>query len=418
VVISKTPRRQEMAYEQVLASITNAVTASKQLRHLDRAARDHALRTAATMLRDRGPELLEANAADLRVIRDFGYTDGQIDRLRLTEQRIAVFADEFDRVARLPDPLGELSRNNSQGPLHVTRVPIGVVGAVYEAQPSVVVETMAPALKAGNAVLLRGALAAGNTDTALVGVLRDAMEKAGLPADTVRMLPIKERSSTRHLVTARAFVGLVVLRGGAGMVRGVLSEATVPVVELGAGICHLYIDAAADLELATALILESKADPTIPHAVQTVLVHIDVAQQFVPTLISALAKQQVTVHGDLRVAAIVRDVVPAEEADWQTEYLSPDIAIGLVDTLDDALEHISDFGTGHSEVVVTRDRKVASTFVDQVDAAAVRVNAPTVGASDPGGWDAAPLFSTQKLHARGPIEPVAFTTTKWVTWQL
>jgi glutamate-5-semialdehyde dehydrogenase len=407
-----------MAYEEVKASINAAVTASKTVRHLDCATRDHALRTAAGTVRDRASELLEANALDLEGIREFNYSEGQIERLRLTEQRIELLADELDRVAGLADPLGELTRGGDHGPLHVTRIPIGVIGAVYEAQPSVMVETLAPALKAGNAVLLRGAVSAGNTDTALVGILSDAMEAAGLPAETVQLLPVKERSSTRHLVTARKLVGLVLLRGGAGMVRAVLTEATVPVVEVGPGICHLYVDAAADLELATELVLESKASPTVPNAVQTVLVHADVAQRFVPAVISALVERHVTVHGDPRVCEMVRDVLPADNADWKTEYVGWDIAIGLVDTFDDALEHINSCGTGHSEVVVTRDRKVANTFVDEVDAAVVRVNASTLGATDPAGWDAGPLLSTQKLHARGPIEPIAFTTTKWITWKL
>jgi glutamate-5-semialdehyde dehydrogenase len=393
-----------MAHEQVLqaAEVGRAVVAQFAERGQER--RDKALLAAADVLLEDRQAVLAANAEDVRLAEESGMVAGGLDRLRVTAARVDELAEELRRVAELPGPLtGGLPEHTE-----VVRVPLGVIGVVYEPQPEITVLASAPILKAGNAVLLRGSPAAQHTDAALVRVLREALIRTDLPADAVQLLPVNERSTIRYLVSSVGLVDLVLLRAGVSLARRAQSDASVPIVELGVGICHLYLDPSSDAALARRLVIESKLRyPTRPGAAHTVLVHEQAAARVLPALTAALRAEGVTVRGDERAVALAGDIVAATDEDWRDEYLTLDLAIGVVDSLDDAVAHINRFGSGHTEVIVTSDRAAAGSFLASVDAASVRVNAPTC---------TVPLFATQKAHARGPLEPASFTTTKSVTW--
>jgi len=410
--------------EQVHQAARRARVAAAELALLTRECKDAALRLMADALVARAGEILEANAEDLRRGRESGLSAALLDRLELTERRITAIADALRVVVGLPDPVGEVLRGGvlpNGLELRQVRVPIGVVGMVYEGRPNVTVDATGLALKAGNAVLLRGSSSAESSNTALVRVLRDALTEAGLPADAVQLLPCHDRASVRYLITARGLVDLVIPRGGAGLINTVVQEATVPTVETGVGNCHVYVDAAADPDMAERVVLNSKVRRcSVCNAAESLLVHAAVAESFVPRITRALAEAGVTVHADPRFAALAGDtgrVVPAEEADWDTEYLSLDIAAKVVDSLDEAVAHITEHGSGHTEAIVTDDVRAAREFVARVDAAAVMVNASTAF-TDGGefGMGAEIGISTQKLHARGPMGLPELTTSKWVVW--
>ncbi|HEY0641306.1 MAG TPA: glutamate-5-semialdehyde dehydrogenase, partial [Pseudonocardiaceae bacterium] len=344
-----------------------------------------------------------------------------LDRLALSAARVAGVADGLRVVAGLPDPVGEVVRGGTLAnglELRQVRVPLGVVGIVYEARPNVTVDAAGLALKSGNAVLLRGSSSARSSNAALVAVLRDALAARGLPVDAVQLLPSTDRASVRHLITARGLVDVVLPRGGAGLIDAVVREATVPTIETGVGNCHVYVDAAADLGMAERIVLNAKTRrPSVCNAAETVLVHEAVAAEFVPRLVAALAAAGVTVHGDDAVLALAPSAVPAVDADWDTEYLSLDIAAAVVPTLDAAVAHIAGHGSGHTEAIVTADVGAARAFTARVDAAAVMVNASTAF-TDGGefGMGAELGISTQKLHARGPMGLPELTSTKWIAW--
>jgi glutamate-5-semialdehyde dehydrogenase len=288
------------------------------------------------------------------------------------------------------------------------RVPLGVVGVVYEARPVTALEILGPALRAGNAVLLRGALAAVNSDHTLVTVIREALDAAGLPLDTVVQLPTKERSSIRYLVGAVGLVDLVVVRGGPRLIGSALADAKVPTLRLSSGNCHIYVDAAADPRVAIDVVLRSKADPSAPHAVEAVLVHADLAHTFVPLLVDAATGGGLRVCGDQNACRLVPTMAEASNDSWTLGHRGPELVVGVVASMNEALELIERYGQGHTEVIVTRDDAAAATFVAGVDTALVAVNVPTnLG-------DTADLFATQKTHARGTVTAADFTTTRWL----
>ncbi|SDN52868.1 glutamate-5-semialdehyde dehydrogenase [Allokutzneria albata] len=399
-----------------------ARVAAADLALATRQVKDAALHAVADALVRRTPEVLAANAEDVRRGRESGLGEAMIDRLTLTEPRIAAIAEAQRTVAGLPDPVGEVLRGGMLPnglEMRQVRVPMGVVGMVYEGRPNVTVDAAGLTLKAGNAVLLRGSSSAESSNTALVAVLRDAVAEAGLPADAVQLLPCHDRASVRHLITARGLVDLVIPRGGAGLINAVVEGATVPTVETGVGNCHVYVDAAADLDMAVRIVLNSKARrPSVCNAAESLLVHKDIAERFVPAVARELAAAGVTLHADDRFAALAETpTVPARDEDWDTEYLSLDIAAKVVDSLADAVAHIAEHGSGHTEAIVTADVRVAREFTARVDAAAVMVNAAT-SFTDGGefGMGAEIGISTQKLHARGPMALPELTSTKWVVW--
>jgi len=408
--------------EEVHAAARRARAAATALAVVPRGDKDRALHAMADALLDRADEVLAANERDLAAGRDAGLTKALLDRLALSTERVATVADGLRVVAGLPDPVGEVVRGGvlANGlELRQVRVPLGVVGIVYEARPNVTVDAAGLAVKAGNAVLLRGSSSARHSNRALVEVLRAALSAAGLPADAVQLLPSEDRASVRHLITARGLVDVVLPRGGAGLIDAVVREATVPTIETGVGNCHVYVDADADLDAALRIVLNAKTRrPSVCNAAETVLVHAAVAAGFVPRLVGALHDAGVTVHGD---GAFVElggdDVVAATGADWETEYLSLDIAAAVVDSLDAAVAHIAEHGSGHTEAIVTGSLAAAREFTARVDAAAVMVNASTAF-TDGGefGMGAELGISTQKLHARGPMGLPELTSTKWIVW--
>ncbi|MGW6539803.1 glutamate-5-semialdehyde dehydrogenase [Streptomyces sp. NPDC055051] len=397
--------------------------AAAQIAPLPRSAKDEALLAIADALEVRTAEIVEANAEDIAKAREAGTSESIIDRLTLTPERVRAIAADVRHVAALPDPVGEVVRGSTLPngiDLRQVRVPLGVVGIIYEARPNVTVDAAALCLKAGNAVLLRGSSSAYASNTALVTVLRDAVGGAGLPADAVQLVPGESRDSVRELMRARGLVDVLIPRGGASLIRTVVEESTVPVIETGTGNCHVYVDATADLDMAVDILINSKAQRvSVCNAAETLLVHQDIADAFLPRALDALAEAGVTVHADERVLARAEGtkatVVPASTEDWETEYLSHDIAAAVVDSLDKAVEHIRMWTSGHTEAIVTTSQAAARRFTQLVDSTTVAVNAST-RFTDGGqfGFGAEIGISTQKLHARGPMGLPELTSTKYI----
>ena len=325
----------------------------------------------------------------------------------------------LEDLVALPDPVGVTIRGSvlpNGLSLQQVRVPLGVVAIIYEARPNVTADAAGIALKSGNAVLLRGSGSAYASNSALVGILAAAAAGAGLPVDAIQLVPGVDRASVQHLMTARGLVDVIIPRGGAGLIKAVVDGSTVPVIETGVGNVHVFVDASADLDMAEQILINAKTRrPSVCNAAETLLVHADIAQTAVPRLVSALQRAGVTVHADDATAALATGTVPATPADFDTEYLTLDIAAAVVPSLDAALAHIAAHSTGHTEAIVTRDLASANRFTAEVDAAAVMVNASTAF-TDGGqfGFGAEIGISTQKLHARGPMGLAELTSTKYV----
>ncbi|MEE1928401.1 glutamate-5-semialdehyde dehydrogenase [Streptomyces sp. TRM 70351] len=406
----------------VVETARRAREAAARLAPLPRTARDGALLAIADALVARTGEITAANAQDVSRAREAGTPGAIVDRLTLTPERIAAIAADVRDVVALPDPVGEVLRGSTLPnglELRQIRVPLGVVGIIYEARPNVTVDAAALCLKSGNAVLLRGSSSAYASNTALVGVLRDAVAAAGLPADAVQLVPGRSRDSVTELMTARGLVDVLIPRGGASLIRTVVEGSTVPVIETGTGNCHVYVDERADLDVAVDILVNSKAQrPSVCNAAETVLVHEGIAGTFLPRALAALAEAGVTVHGDAawrEAAGDASHVVAATEEDWETEYLSYDIAAAVVPDLDAAVAHIRRYSSGHTEAIVTRDTSAARRFVALVDSTAVMVNASTrFTDGSQFGFGAEIGISTQKLHARGPMGLPELTSTKYV----
>ncbi|MEV4345434.1 glutamate-5-semialdehyde dehydrogenase [Actinoplanes sp. NPDC049596] len=403
----------------VLQQAADARVASIDLANATRAEKDRALQLMADRLEERAADIVAANEIDVRNARDASLSEAMIDRLTLTPARIRAMADGLRELAALPDPVGDVVRGSTLAnglELRQVRVPFGVVGIVYEGRPNVTADAAGICLKSGNAVLLRGSGSALSSNAAIVSVLRQAVADAGLPADTIQLLDATSRDSVKELMRARGLVDVLIPRGGASLIKAVVEESTVPVIETGVGNCHVYVDEAADLEKALAVALNSKTQRlSTCNTAESLLVHAQIADRFLPLILTALADAGVTVHGDARVAAYDDSIVPATEEDWGTEYLSADISVGVVDSLDDALDHIRRYGTGHTEAIISESVTATRRFAARVDAAAVMINASTRftdGAEF--GFGAEIGISTQKLHARGPMGLPELTSTKYV----
>ncbi|MFW6203448.1 MAG: glutamate-5-semialdehyde dehydrogenase [Actinomycetota bacterium] len=396
-----------------------ARAAAAELAPLTRAAKDAALTAMAEALEANTAEIVKANAGDVERAEQAGTAPATVDRLRLNDKRIAAMADGLRQVAALPDPVGEVVRGYTLPnglALEQRRVPLGVVGIIYEARPNVTADATGLCLKSGNAVLLRGSSSAAESNEAIVGVLREAATSAGLPADAVQLVPGAGHEPAKHLMRARGLVDVLIPRGGASLIRSVVEESTVPVIETGVGNCTVYVDAEADLAQALPIVLNSKTQkPSVCNAAETLLVHSDIADEFLPTVLRALADAGVTVHGDDRVGAYDPSVVAATDEDWAAEYLSLDIAAGVVDSLDEAVAHIRRWGSGHTEAIVTRSLPNARRFAATLDSAAVMVNASTrFTDGERFGFGAEIGISNQKLHARGPMGLPELTSTTYV----
>jgi glutamate-5-semialdehyde dehydrogenase len=409
----------QVSAEDVRASAVRAKRAAAALAPLSRAAKDTALVGMADALLARAGELLVANAEDVAAAAAAGTPAALVDRLTLTDARLAAMADGLRQVAGLDDPVGEVIRGRilpNGMELRQVRVPLGVVGIIYEARPNVTVDAAGLCLKSGNAALLRGSASALRSNLALVGVLRDAAVAAGLPADAVQLVPGVDHESVKHLMRLRGLVDVLIPRGGAGLIRTVVEESTVPVIETGVGVCHVYVDKDADLAMAARIALNSKTQRvSVCNSAETLLVHADVAEEFLPRVLGELTGAGVTIHGDEAVRAVDPTALAATEDDWAAEYLSLDLAVKVVPSLDAAVEHIRRYGSGHTESIVTGSLAASRRFVATCDSAAILVNASTrFTDGERFGMGAEIGISTQKLHARGPMGLPELTSTTWV----
>jgi glutamate-5-semialdehyde dehydrogenase len=395
--------------QQVHDAARRARAAAQVLASLPTVAKDQALCVAADAIVANTDRVLAANAEDLRVARAADTPSAIIDRLALDAKRVEGIAAGLRQVAGLPDPVGEVLRGYTLPnglALRQQRVPLGVLGMVYEGRPNVTVDAFGLALKSGNAALLRGSSSAAKSNEALVAILREALSGEDLPADAVQLISAADRSSVTHLIQARGLVDVVIPRGGAGLIDAVVRDAQVPTIETGVGNCHVYVNDAANLDMAERILLNSKTRrPSVCNAAETLLVDAAIADQALPRLINALQDAGVTVH------------LEPDEDNLRREYLSMDIAVAVVNGVDAAIAHINEYGTGHTEVIVTSNMAAAQRFTEGVDAAAVMVNAATSFTDgEQFGFGAEIGISTQKLHARGPMGLPELTSTKWIVW--
>ena len=405
-----------MDNEYIVSLGLAAKNASNEISRASTAQKNAALDAIARLLVERSDEITAANKLDLEYAAAKGIPAPMLDRLKLDDKRIAGIADSLSELIRLADPVGSGSRTTRPNGLVIEniRVPLGVVAIIYEARPNVTVDAAALCVKTGNACILRGGSEAINTNRALTGLMRDALCEVGLPADSVALVNDTTRESATALMKLRGYIDLLVPRGGAGLIRSVVENAEVPVIETGAGNCHVYIDESADLDMAVKVTLNAKLSrPSVCNAAETLLVHKNIAAQFLPAFKSALTHELV-IRGCERTREII-DCDAADETDWATEYDDYILAVRVVDSLDEAIAHISRYSTKHSEAIITRSMESADRFRSEIDAAAVYVNAST-RFTDGGefGFGAELGISTQKLHARGPMGLDALTTNKYL----
>jgi len=398
--------------------------ASRILARLSTEDKNRVLLNLAGLLRSDQTDVLSANLSDYQEAKSDGMDESLLDRLLLTSERLNGTADEVQRVAELTDPIGEVIETSSQPNGLITsrrRVPLGVVGSIYEARPNVTVDIFGLCLKSGNACILRGGKETIRSNTALVSMLRKALSDAGVTTDAVQFVDNPDRALVDHLLKMHEYIDLLVPRGGASLVKFVAENATMPAVTGGIGVCHTYVDRAADLKMAAEIVHNAKVRrPSICNALDTVLVHLEIAADGLPLIAKELTASGVELHCDNRALSILGPdapdlAMPANEDDWGKEFLSLTAAVKVVDSLDDALEHIETYGSGHSEAIITENDAAATRFLDEVDAAAVYVNASTQF-TDGGqfGLGAEVGISTQKFHARGPMGLKELTSYKWV----
>ena len=401
-----------------------AQKAARKLARLSTEDKNAVLMNLVDLLRSDQKDVLEANRADYEEAESEGLEESLLDRLLLTSDRLNGTADEIQRVAELPDPIGEVIETSSL-PNGLTtsrrRVPLGVVGSIYESRPNVTIDIFGLCLKSGNACILRGGKETIRSNTALVTVLRKALTKAGVTTDVVQFVDNPDRVLVDAMLKMDGYIDLLVPRGGASLVKFVAENATMPAVTGGIGVCHTYVDRSADLEMAAEIVHNAKVRrPSICNALDTLLIHSEVAVNGLPIIAKALSASGVELRCDNRALSILGPhssevAIPANEDDWGREFLSLTAAVKVVDSFNDALDHIEAYGSGHSEAIVTEDKSAATRFLDEVDAAAVYVNASTQF-TDGGqfGLGAEVGISTQKFHARGPMGLKELTSYKWV----
>ncbi len=396
-----------------------AKKAAKTLSMLTTEEKNSALLVIADTLELHADTILHANETDLQNGRKQGFTDAFMDRLALSTERIAEFAAGLREVVKLDDPIGDvLSHWTLDNGLLVeqVRVPLGVIGMIYEARPNVTVDATGLALKSGNAIILKGGSSAVSSNKAIVEVMHQALEKTKIPKEAVQFIASTERETTQQLFTMKKHIDVLIPRGGASLINAVVNNATVPVLETGVGNCHLYIDCEADATKAINILVNAKTDrPAVCNAAETLIVHGNWLKEHKDALIQALEEHHITVHGDTKIVDTIPGALPAEENDWANEYLSLDIAMKVVGHVDEAIEHIERYGTKHSEAIITENKETARKFMSLVDAAALYHNAST-RFTDGGalGFGAEIGISTQKLHARGPMGLPALTTVKYM----
>ncbi|MHA7304774.1 glutamate-5-semialdehyde dehydrogenase [Arthrobacter sp. TMN-49] len=415
----------EQIVEQDIAAEVRAITdrarrAARRMAGANRAWKDKGLRAIAKALLENQDRILAANAMDLAAGKENGTSVPLLDRLTLTKPRVQGLADAMEKLATLPDPVGNVVRGQTLPNglrMRQINVPMGVVAAIYEARPNVTVDIAGLALKSGNAVILRGGTAAAHTNRALLTILRDALDAVGLPADAVQSVDRFGREGANLIMKARGAVDVLIPRGGRDLIQTVVNNSAVPVIETGEGNVHIFIDSSAKEEMSVEILLNAKTQrPSVCNTVETLLVHKDAT--VLSAVLTALTKAGVRLHVDERVRAVLPAGVTATLAtdeDWATEYMDLDLAVKMVDSLPEAIKHIRTWSTGHTEAILTNDLANAETFIAEIDSAAVIVNAST-RFTDGGelGLGAEVGISTQKLHARGPMGLTELTTTKWI----
>lgn len=406
-------------YELVKNKALAAKRAAAKLAVTSTDVKNKALLAMAQALLEHQQEILAANSCDMQQAAAKGMKSSMLDRLKLTAERIEGMADGLRQVAALPDPVGNvLDGKTLPNGLSVTkvRVPIGVIGIIYEARPNVTADAAGLCLKSGNAVILKGGSEAMESNKTVANILSEAAVQAGMPEGVIQFIDTSDRQAVQDLIHMNGLVDVVIPRGGAGLIKMVVMNATVPVIETGAGVCHTYVDASADVDMAVKIAYNAKVQrPSVCNAMETLLVHQDIAAEFMPAMLAKYAEVKVEIRGDEAVQAFDSNVVPATAEDWATEYGDLRLSVKIVASIEEAMEHIARFGTGHSECIVTNDYSQAQLFQKTVDAAAVYVNASTrFTDGNEFGFGAEIGISTQKLHARGPMALPELTSTKYL----
>lgn len=398
-----------------------AKAAARVLSSASTGVKNQALKFISEALIENAEKIVECNKLDIENARNNGLSEAIIDRLKLDEQRIRGMAKGVDDVIALQDPVGRSidgSKHANGMTINKVTVPLGVIGIIYEARPNVTSDAAALCLKSGNAVILRGGKEAINSNSAIARIMREAIEKSGLPADCINFVTDTSRETASQMMRLNKYIDVLIPRGGAGLISAVVNNSTVPVIETGTGNCHTYVDKSADIAMAVNIVNNAKTSrPSVCNACESILVHKDIADEFLPAMYAKLKEKDVTVKGDDGVCAILCGAEKASEEDWGTEFLDYIISAKIVENIDEAIEHISAYGTGHSECIVTSDYANAQKFLAQIDAAAVYVNAST-RFTDGGefGLGAEIGISTQKLHARGPMGLNELTTVKYLVY--
>ncbi|WP_104135752.1 MULTISPECIES: glutamate-5-semialdehyde dehydrogenase [unclassified Cryobacterium] len=404
---------------QLTPTLEAARTASLSLASAPTEVKNKALKLIAQSLRENVTAIVTANQVDLDAGTTNGLIAGLLDRLKLDEPRIMALADSVDQIALLTDPVGQVVRGSSLPngiKISQVRVPFGVIGVIYEARPNVTVDLAALAIKSGNAVVLRGGSAAENSNRVLIDLVQAAIAAAGLDPDSVQTIDPFGRAGATELMKARGYVDVLIPRGSANLIRTVVTESQVPVIETGAGVVHIFLDETATKQWAIDIVHNSKTHrPSVCNALETLLVHRSAAERLLPDVLGKLEASGVTIHADARTRALHPTAVPATDDDWATEYMSLDLSVAIVDSLDEAIAHIRRYSTGHTESIITNDLQNAERFLNEVDSASVMVNTST-RFTDGGefGFGAEVGISTQKLHARGPMGLPELTSTKWI----
>lgn len=406
-------------YELVKAKAQAAKQAAAKLAVTSTAVKNAALLAMAAALEAQQAEILSANERDMTAAAAKGMKSSMLDRLKLTAERISGMADGLRQVAGLADPVGNVIDGKTlPNGLHITkiRVPLGVIGIIYEARPNVTADAAGLCLKSGNAVILKGGSEAMESNKTVVAILAQAAEGAGIPAGSIQFIDTSDRQAVQDLIHMNGLVDVVIPRGGAGLIQAVVRNASVPVIETGAGVCHTYVDKDADVEMAMKIAFNAKVQrPSVCNAMETLLVHKDIADKFLPMMLMMYNSSAVEIRGDKAVQEYSCQVHPATEEDWSTEYGDLRLSVKIVDSIEEAMAHIAKYGTGHSECIVTDNYQAAQLFQYTVDAAAVYVNASTrFTDGNEFGFGAEIGISTQKLHARGPMALPELTSTKYL----
>lgn len=406
-------------YELVKAKAQAAKQAAAKLAVTSTAVKNAALMAMAAALEAQQAEILSANEHDMTAAAAKGMKSSMLDRLKLTAERISGMADGLRQVAGLADPVGNVIDGKTlPNGLHITkiRVPLGVIGIIYEARPNVTADAAGLCLKSGNAVILKGGSEAMESNKTVAAILAQAAEGAGIPAGSIQFIDTSDRQAVQDLIHMNGLVDVVIPRGGAGLIQAVVRNASVPVIETGAGVCHTYVDKDADVEMAMKIAFNAKVQrPSVCNAMETLLVHKDIADKFLPMMLMMYNSSAVEIRGDEAVQEYSGQVHPATEEDWSTEYGDLRLSVKIVDSIEDAMAHIAKYGTGHSECIVTNNYQAAQLFQYTVDAAAVYVNASTrFTDGNEFGFGAEIGISTQKLHARGPMALPELTSTKYL----